>query len=89
MITSVTGAVAQAQVWYKELENGDRAVAAYNSGITAKDIELDFSDVGFATTTPLRIVDLYSKQELQVVDKWVAKNVPSHGVRMLRVSLAM
>ena len=55
----------QAQVWYKELANGDRAVAAYNSGTTAKDIEVDFSDVGFATTTPLKIVDLFSKQELQ------------------------
>ena len=41
----------QAQVWYKELENGDRAVAAYNSGIAAKDIEVDFSDVGFAVAT--------------------------------------
>ena len=74
-------------MWYKELENGDRAVAAYNSGIAPKDIKVDFSDVGFATTTPLKIVDLYSKQELQVVDEWVAKDVPGHGVRILRVSL--
>ena len=83
----MTGIVLQAQVWYKELENGDRAVAAYNSGITPKDIEVDFSDVGFAVATPLKIVDLYSKQELQVVNKWLAKDVPGHGVRILRVSL--
>ena len=76
-------------MWYKELENGAVAVAAYNSGTAARDIEVDFSDVGFATTTPLKIVDLFSKQELQVVDNWVAKDVPSHGVRMLRVSLAV
>jgi alpha-galactosidase len=89
IVEIVTEAVSQAQVWYKELENGDRAVAAYNSGSTVQNIEVDFSDVGFATTTPLKILDLYSKQELQVVNKWLAEDVPSHGVRMLRVSLAV
>eukprot|EP01052_Picozoa_sp_SAG31_P064885 SAG31_NODE_23729_length_497_cov_1.530151_1_plen_83_part_00 len=80
----------QGDVWYKELQHGDRAVAAYNSGTAPIDIEIDFADVGFATPTPLSIIDLYSKQTLTATQgKWVAKAVPSHGVRMLRVSLAL
>ena len=77
-----------AQVWYKELANGDRAVAAYNAGTNPLDIELDFADVGFATTTPLKLRDLYEKVEFEARGKWLAKAVPGHGVRMLRVSLA-
>jgi hypothetical protein len=77
-----------AQVWYKVLANGDRAVAAYNSGTAPQDIELDFEDVGFAPTTALRARDLYARTEFDAEGKWLAKAVPGHGVRMLRVSLA-
>ena len=31
----------------------------------------------------------YSKEQLKAEGKWLAKAVPSHGVRMLRVSLAV
>ena len=75
-------------MWYKELSNGDRAVACYNSGLAPVDIEVFFSDVGFAMTTQLKLRDLYKKVEHAAIGKWVAEEVPSHGVRMLRVSLA-
>lgn len=63
-------------------------MVAYNSGMQPLDIEVDFADVGFGATTALVAQDLYRKTAFACRGTWVAPDVPPHGVRMLRVSLA-
>ena len=79
------GRTRPGQVWFKELEGGERAIACYNSGETAVDITAAFGDVGFAPTSTVRLRDLYKHADLgEFTGSWTAAGVPPHGVRMLR-----
>ena len=61
----------------------------YNAGESAVDITVHFPDVGFASTTPVKVRDLYAKRDVgTAAGSWTGVAVPRHGVRMLRVSLA-
>ena len=71
-------------VWARQLANGDLAVALHNHGDKVVDIPLDFSILGKAQKYSIR--DLYAHEELgEFEGSYVAKEVPVHGVQMLRM----
>ena len=81
----VTPFEEQRSVWARPLANGDIAVALHNHGDEVVDIPLDFAIVGTASKYSIR--DLYEHEELGVfTDSYVAKQVPVHGVQMLRMT---
>ena len=81
----VTPFEEQRSVWARPLANGDIAVALHNHGDEVVDIPLDFAIVGTANKYSIR--DLYEHEELGVfTDSYVAKQVPVHGVQMLRMT---
>jgi alpha-N-acetylgalactosaminidase len=80
------------QLWFRELANGDIAVALYNKGqghelINATDITLDFAEVGFAGNEKVSVYDIWAQRMLgEFKGVYTAKNVSHHGSAFLRIS---
>lgn len=75
------------QGWRKDLENGDVAIVLHNRKETAEDLDLDFTDAGFAPDTHVHIRDMLKQADLGWMESsYVAKAVPPHGVAALRLS---
>ena len=74
------------QVWSKTLSNNVRAVALFNRNASAANITVTFAQAGF-TTGQVTVRDLWQHADLGSFDtSYTAKNVPSHGVVMLRLA---
>jgi hypothetical protein len=81
--SQVTGGTLQ--VWKKRLPDGRLAVAVYNLGDTAADITVRWQDLGIQGNRKVR--DLVNHKDLGNVNKsWTAKNIPSHGSRLITLS---
>ena len=81
----ITPTTEDKSVWYRELENGEYAVALFNRGSSAADITANFSEFLPSTTWKLR--DLYEHQDLGTfTGSYTAKNVPAHGTVILRLT---
>ena len=82
------------QVWTRQLENGDVAVALYNKGgdpnhwyATTADITFAFDDVGLRGGGAFVVVDLWTGAAQNVSTKtFTATAVPHHGTAFFRVS---
>lgn len=79
------------QVWFRQLTNGDVAVALYNkdcSGDDGKtDITLDFTELGFVSSKVVPVYDIWERRTLgKHRGNFTATQVPCHGVAFLRLS---
>merc|ERR1712070_569721 len=88
------------QVWYRELANGDVAVALYNrasveltkpsqmpSAAGADDVTVDLQDVGFAAHDTVSVYDIWAQRVVgDAKGSYTAKAVPVHGSAFLRLS---
>lgn len=84
--TLVATPQAGLQVWSKTLSNNARAVALFNRNASAASITVTFAQVGFPRGQVL-VRDLWQHADLGSFDtSYTAKNVPSHGIVMLRLT---
>jgi alpha-galactosidase len=74
-------------VFAKPLQNGDVAVALYNSGDTAATMSTTAAQAGLATAPAYTVADLWSKKTTETAGR-VAAAVPAHGTVMYRVHAA-
>ena len=75
----------------KPLENNDVAVCFFNKGISSKEICYDINDLHNITDVTLTRADKYICKELwdkteEIVTDKVSATVPSHGVKIFRIS---
>ncbi|OHS96885.1 hypothetical protein TRFO_01973 [Tritrichomonas foetus] len=74
----------QGQVWVRQLENNELAVALLNRGDSKIDITAVFESFSEHQTFAIR--DLYQHEDLgEFTTNFTANDVPAHGVRMLRL----
>jgi len=73
------------QVWVRELDGGDLAVALLNSGDTPAPIEADLTDLG-VDPGPWEVRDLWNRTDADPIDTTIARDVPPHGMVLLRLS---
>ena len=72
-------------VFSKPLANGDRAIALYNSGYTARNISTTTALAGLRRTGAYQIKDLWTGATTETAGG-ISSSVPAHGTVMLRVS---
>lgn len=76
---------ATSMVFSKPLSNGDRAIALYNSGDTARSISTTTALAGFPAAVAYQIKDLWTGAKTETGGK-LSASVPAHGTVMIRVS---
>jgi alpha-galactosidase len=75
---------AKLQVWVKQLKNGSKAVALLNRDTTARQITVNWSDIGIPGKWLVR--DLWEHVDKgKLIDRYTAE-VPSHGTAVLEIS---
>lgn len=73
------------QIWSKKLSDGTLAVGIFNLGNDMSDADLDFEALKLSGKVKLR--DLWRQKDLGTFEEmYHAKNIPSHGVLLLKVS---
>lgn len=72
-----------AEVWVKPLQNGDKAVALFNRGDKPTEVEVLWSEAGFAGSRAIR--DLWTHKNLGAFNDKFSASVPPHGAVLLRV----
>ncbi|HLP77892.1 MAG TPA: glycoside hydrolase family 27 protein [Candidatus Paceibacterota bacterium] len=71
------------EIWVKKLSDGGTAIAMFNRGETAANIELDWAAAGLSGKQTLR--DLWSHQNLgKFAGKYSAPQIPAHGVLFVK-----
>lgn len=81
------------QVWARQLQGTDVAVALYNFKHTAAQIVLRFSDVGYSRVTSIRILDVFGNGHVSNatvhVGEWQSPLIGANETVLLRLSLAV
>lgn len=72
------------ELWAKPLESGARAIAIFNRGRSAMELQFSLNEVGFSG--PVRVRDLWLHQDLGIQSGELTVRVPKHGVAMWLVS---
>lgn len=72
------------ELWAKPLESGARAIAIFNRGRSAMELQFSLNEVGFSG--PVRVRDLWLHQDLGIHSGELTVRVPKHGVAMWLVS---
>jgi hypothetical protein len=73
------------QVWFSLNADGTYTVALFNLGRTDADVAVNWSDLGLDGAAKVR--DLWARKDLgEFATGFVAAGVPSHGVRLLKVT---
>lgn len=82
-----------AQIWARQLDNGDVAVALYHRGdpdassADPMDITVDMTMAGINLHGQVSVFDIWTKRDMGVVSgNYTAKQIPFHGTAFLRVS---
>ncbi|KAK8799609.1 hypothetical protein WA158_006157 [Blastocystis sp. Blastoise] len=79
----VTATEIDAQVWVRELANGEWAIALMNRADEPMDITATFSD--FCKVKSFALRNLFTHMDIGVAtEKYTATQIPAHGVVMLR-----
>ena len=73
------------EIWQKQLADNNIAILLFNRGDTTETIEFRVSDLLYATHTAYFIRDLWSHEDLGVIESFFSTEVPAHGVRLLRL----
>jgi alpha-galactosidase len=74
----------QLEIWSRELEGGDTAVAVFNRAPADAKVTFRWADAG-VSKTPSRIRDLWCHTDQKATGPEYAAEVPGHGVVMSRV----
>jgi len=84
-----------AQIWARQLDNGDVAVALYHRGdadgssAPPMDITVDMTMAGINLHSKVDVFDIWTEQDIGTASgKYTAKQVPFHGTAFLRLSPA-
>jgi alpha-galactosidase len=73
-----------AEIWSKNMENGDKILGIFNRGRWQRKIEVDLGDLGITNVVKAR--DLWRQQDLGQLQIKSTYKIPAHGVMMLRLS---
>jgi len=71
------------QVWVKDLEDGNKAVAVFNLSNDYKDIQVNWQDIGLNSTGKVR--DLWRQKDLGRFSDIFKTRVAPHGVTLIKV----
>ncbi|AQT69427.1 Alpha-galactosidase A precursor [Anaerohalosphaera lusitana] len=73
------------EVWAKDMEDGSKALGFFNRhGLLAKDIKIDWDTLGISGKWKFR--DLWRQKDVGTYSgSFMAKEVPAHGVYMVRI----
>ena len=74
------------EVWSKQLADGGRAVVLLNRGAKAATISADWRDLGYPSTLPATVRNLWTMKDEGKKTGSFAAEVPSHAVVMVRVT---
>jgi alpha-galactosidase len=74
------------QVWAKALRNGSKAVALLNRDTTARQITINWIDIGISGSWQVR--DLWKHVDRGSFSHAYTTQVPSHGTALLKISLS-
>jgi len=70
----------------KDLANGDRLLTIINRGNTTASQSVSFDRVGISSLPSAHVKDLWTDASTLETGQITAKNVPSHGTAVLRIS---
>ena len=73
------------EVWAKPLEDGSVAVGLFNRSSDAAEIEVKFSELPLKASGSLDVRDVWRETSIGAFDGSYKVEVPSHGVRLIRV----
>jgi alpha-galactosidase len=73
------------EVWSKQLQDGSRAVVLLNRGASEATIAVDWQDLGYANSLPMKVRDLWRKADLGTFKAQFSTTVASHGAVMVTV----
>jgi len=73
----------ETEIWTRPLSGGATAIGIFNRGTEPVNVTARLSDLGLHG--PLRLRDLWSKQESTLHDDMLHAEVPAHGVILLRM----
>lgn len=73
------------EVWAKQLADGSRAVALLNRGTTPTVISVSWEDLGYPSTLPAFVRDIWTKKDKGKYSGSYAAEVPGHGVVLVVV----
>jgi alpha-galactosidase len=74
-----------AEIWARPLADGDLAVALFNRGTAAAQIEVTWSELGGRPDETLSVRDLWKHQDMGRHRNGYSATVPPHGTVMLRI----
>jgi alpha-galactosidase len=81
---SRVGKHGNVEVWTRPLHGGDTAVAFFNRGDDAAQIDWKWTDAGLGKQ-PVQARDLWTHRTGRVTDASYSASIPAHGVKILRV----
>ena len=90
MIDGVGCSDSHAQVWVRNLENGDIAIAMFNLTDGPQKGFLPFVSVGLNASTgrTLELHDLYTGEVLSgLADEYLSEKIPAHGCKVFRAKV--
>lgn len=70
----------------KDLANGDRLLTVINRGATSGSYGISFERIGLSNTTSAQVKDLWTGTSSLAQNQVIAKNIPSHGTGVFRIS---
>ena len=72
------------EIWAKDMEDGSKAVGLFNRGYLARDVSVNWSELG--VTGKQRVRDLWRQKDLgEFSERFTAVKVPRHGVLLVRL----
>lgn len=71
------------EVWLKELDGGDFALALVNRGYVANTVTADFPSIGLPGTYSVR--DLWRRQDVDTSAQMISRDIPRHGCHLFRL----
>jgi len=74
------------EVWSKQLANGGRAVVLLNKSGAAKEMTVNWTDIGYPASLKATVHNLWSHQDAGSFSGSYSANVPSHGVAFVTVT---
>ncbi len=82
LVVSTTGY----EIYSKDLENGDIAVAVLNRSATSRNIAINFTELPLKADTKYRFRDLWAHEDVGEYENKYTATVASHETRVFRVS---
>jgi alpha-galactosidase len=76
---------SEGDVWAKQLADGGRAVVLLNRSKAAREMSVNWTEIGYPNELSASVRDLWAKKDLGRRNGSFAANVPGHGVCMIKI----